>query len=53
MDNETASNNIDFTPVIKELQILNQGVNYNGKRLDQINEYLLLKEKQENEEWKP
>lgn len=50
MENETSSNNIDFTPVIKELQILNQGVSYNGKRLDQINEYLLLKEKQENEE---
>ena len=50
MENETVDNSIDFTPLIKEIQILNQGIVSNGERLDQINEYLILKDKEEKKE---
>ena len=49
MINETVDNNIDLTPLLKEIQILNEGVVSNGERLDQINEYLILKDKQDQE----
>ena len=50
MENETVDNSIDFTPLIKEIQILNQGIVSNGERLDQITEYLILKDKEEKKE---
>ena len=50
MENETIDNSIDFTPLIEEIQILNQGIVSNGERLDQINEYLILKDKEEKKE---
>ena len=50
MENETVDNSIDFTPLIEEIQILNQGILSNGERLDQINEYLILKDKEEKKE---
>ena len=50
MENETIDNSIDFTTLIEEIQILNQGIVSNGERLDQINEYLILKDKEEKKE---
>ena len=50
MENETVDNSIDFTPLIEEIQILNQGIVSNGERLDQISEYLILKDKEEKKE---
>ena len=47
MDNENSSNNTDFTPVIKELQNLNNNTDANGKKLDQIIDYMLAKDIQE------
>lgn len=47
MDNENSSNNTDFTSVIKELQNLNNNTDSNGKKLDQIIDYMLAKEIQE------
>ena len=50
MENETVNYNIDLDPLLKEMQTLNEGVVSNGERLDQINEYLILKDKKESED---
>ena len=50
MDNETTNNNIDLTPLVEGLQTLNQGTSSNGEKLDQIMEYLITKDKLEQEE---
>ena len=49
MENENISNNIDITPIVEELQILNKGVVSNGEKLDSITEYLITKDKQQEE----
>lgn len=50
MNNENSSNNTDFTSVIKELQNLNNNTDANGKKLDQIIDYMLAKDIQEKSE---
>lgn len=47
---ENTSNNSDTSAVIEELQILNQGTVSNGEKLDQVIEYLITKDKKEQEE---
>ena len=49
MENENTSNNIDITPIVEELQILNKGVVSNGEKLDSITEYLIAKDKEDKE----
>lgn len=49
MENENISNNIDITPIVEELQILNKGVVSNGEKLDSITEYLITKDKEEKD----
>lgn len=48
--NENTSNNSDTSTIIEELQILNQGTVSNGEKLDQVIEYLITKDKKEQEE---
>ena len=48
--NEITGNNFDTSAIVEELQILNKGVLSNGEKLDQINEYLILKEQKEKED---
>ena len=50
MENEAINYTIDFDPLLEELQILNEGTVSNGEKLDQINEYLIAKDKLEKEE---
>ena len=50
MENETVNNNIDLTPLLEEIQILNEGVISNGERLDEISEFLITKDKAEKKE---
>ena len=50
MENENTNNNIDLTPIVEGLQTLNQGTNSNGEKLDEIMEYLITKDKLEQEE---
>ena len=45
-ENEDTSNNSDVSSIVKEIQILNQGISANGERLDKINE--LLTEQNDN-----
>lgn len=48
--NENTDNSLDTSAIVEELQILNKGTVSNGEKLDQVIEYLLTKEKQEQEE---
>lgn len=50
MENETVNYNIDFTPLLEEIQVLNEGVISNGERLDEISEFLITRDKEEKEE---
>ena len=50
MENETNNNSIDFTPLLEEIQILNQGIVSNGEKLDEITEFLITEKKIEQEE---
>lgn len=50
MDNENSSNSTDFTAVVEELQNLNHNADANGKKLDQIIDYMLAKDIQEKSE---
>ena len=45
-ENEDTSDNSDVSSIVKEIQILNQGISANGERLDKINE--LLTEQNDN-----
>lgn len=47
---ENTSNNSDTSAIIEELQILNQGTVSNGEKLDQVLEYLVIKEEKEQQE---
>lgn len=49
MENETTNNSIDITPLLEEIQILNQSTISNGKRLDEISDYLIAKDQEEKE----
>lgn len=48
-ENENTSNNTDTAAVIKELQILNQGIGSNAEKLDYITEYLITKDESAQE----
>lgn len=44
MNNEDTNNSTDFASLLEEIQILNQSTISNGKRLDEISEYLIAKD---------
>lgn len=48
MENEVPNNNADYSALLKEIQILNEGVVSNGERLTEISEFLIAKDKAEN-----
>ena len=50
MENETTNNNVDLNPLLEEIQVLNQGIVFNGEKLDQLTEFLITKDKIEQEE---